>query len=287
MPPEEVITWLKRKRRSAFASSALYSAAAVLGGAIAMGLIFGLILLVAMSVILVSAPTAHAVMAWSVAIALVITILICIDSRRASRDDMSFMLLWLMREYLDIGPRAVMDGLRQASRARRLARLDIEACAKVLSFLATEGRPTTQDELTHAFPAIVWSTLVAQLRLLDGVIVFRHDTSRVTLTLPLRLELRRLLKLKKTAEIPEPEPETRSVHEPEALGPCELLGVSSTASLAEIKAAYRHRVKECHPDRFAGMDERSRQLAEEWTKALNAAYEALTAQRVRRQPQTG
>jgi curved DNA-binding protein CbpA len=71
------------------------------------------------------------------------------------------------------------------------------------------------------------------------------------------------------------EPEPVSVDEPENLSPCEILGVGADASIAKIKVAYRNRVKQCHPDRFAGMDEDSRMLAEEWTKALNAAYESL------------
>ena len=54
---------------------------------------------------------------------------------------------------------------------------------------------------------------------------------------------------------------------------------ANDASLAEIKTAYRNRVKECHPDRFSTLDEQSRQLAEEWTKAINAAYASLLAQR--------
>ena len=47
------------------------------------------------------------------------------------------------------------------------------------------------------------------------------------------------------------------------------------ASLVEIKAAYRKRIKECHPDLFAGMDQRAMALAERWTRALNAAYSKL------------
>jgi curved DNA-binding protein CbpA len=69
------------------------------------------------------------------------------------------------------------------------------------------------------------------------------------------------------------------VNEPEKLGAYEILGLSATASLAEIKAAYRKRVKECHPDLFAGMDQPAKALAERWTKALNAAYAGLKSRR--------
>jgi DnaJ like chaperone protein len=65
------------------------------------------------------------------------------------------------------------------------------------------------------------------------------------------------------------------VTEPEKLSAYEILGLSPSASAAEIKRAYRKRVKECHPDLFAGMDEQARALAERWTKALNAAYATL------------
>jgi curved DNA-binding protein CbpA len=73
------------------------------------------------------------------------------------------------------------------------------------------------------------------------------------------------------------EPEPISVDEPQQLSPHEILGVASSASAAEIKTAYRNRVKECHPDRFPNVDEPSRLLAEEWTKAVNAAYAELLA----------
>ena len=101
----------------------------------------------------------------------------------------------------------------------------------------------------------------------------------------LRLELRSFGVRKRTKAAapqrkpePESEPEPVSVMEPDKLSPHELLGVSDSATVAEIKAAYRRRVKECHPDRFAGMDEQTRRLAEEWTKAVNTAYHTLLAQ---------
>jgi DnaJ-class molecular chaperone len=113
--------------------------------------------------------------------------------------------------------------------------------------------------------------------LIEGVLLLRNK-ERVTLTMALRFELRQFLRHERPVEMADdvpPEP----MKEPEQLTPFEILGISSSASLREIKTAYRTRVKECHPDRFATMDENSRQLAEEWTKGLNAAYESLLAQR--------
>ena len=65
------------------------------------------------------------------------------------------------------------------------------------------------------------------------------------------------------------------MNEPEKLSAYEILGLSPLASLVEIKAAYRKRVRACHPDLFTGTDEQARALAERWTKALNAAYATL------------
>jgi preprotein translocase subunit Sec63 len=49
--------------------------------------------------------------------------------------------------------------------------------------------------------------------------------------------------------------------------PYEILGILPGATLTEIKAAYRARMMQCHPDK-GGSDEEA--------KKVNAAYEALT-----------
>jgi hypothetical protein len=74
---------------------------------------------------------------------------------------------------------------------------------------------------------------------------------------------------------PEPTPQAVSVNEPEKLSAYEILGLSPSASVVEIKMANRRRVKECHPDLFAGMDQQAKAMAERWTKALNVAYATL------------
>jgi DnaJ-class molecular chaperone len=57
----------------------------------------------------------------------------------------------------------------------------------------------------------------------------------------------------------------------------EVLGVSSSASNDEIKAAYRERIAQYHPDQVAGLGLELRQVAERKMRELNSAYEfALT-----------
>ncbi|HYQ00866.1 MAG TPA: co-chaperone DjlA [Polyangiaceae bacterium] len=55
------------------------------------------------------------------------------------------------------------------------------------------------------------------------------------------------------------------------------LGVSATASEADIRAAYRKVIRENHPDRLAskGLPESMRVVAEERTRELNAAFDQI------------
>lgn len=59
----------------------------------------------------------------------------------------------------------------------------------------------------------------------------------------------------------------------------EILGVSQSASVAEIKAAYRAKISGYHPDRVASLADELRELAEQRSKAINDAY--ATAMRLR------
>jgi DnaJ like chaperone protein len=56
---------------------------------------------------------------------------------------------------------------------------------------------------------------------------------------------------------------------------CQLLGVTATSTLKQIKAAYRRKVSQCHPDRLEDRANEVRQLATEQTAAINDAYRLL------------
>lgn len=58
--------------------------------------------------------------------------------------------------------------------------------------------------------------------------------------------------------------------------PYEILGIRSSATLVEIKAAYRSRIQEYHPDKVAALGPELRALAEEKTKLIVEAYQQLT-----------
>ena len=57
-----------------------------------------------------------------------------------------------------------------------------------------------------------------------------------------------------------------------------IIGIIPPCSLDQLKAAYRQRMKEYHPDRYPTEAPEFRKWAEERAKAINAAYETLLAE---------
>ena len=220
----------------------------MIGGALLMLPTFFLIYIAAKIAVLLVVPMAPISTVIGLVVTMIASGLIYADSAFASRDDMSVLGIWLIRECLHAGPRLNLDGFRSVIRAARLTRVQIEPCADVLSYLAARESAVSRDELMRAFPDLNWTRLVSDLRLFEGVLFLHRDVSRLSLTTALRLVLGRfVVKAQRVrVEIPkqEREPEPVSVEEPESLSPSEILGVRDGASAAEIKAAYRNRVKE-------------------------------------------
>ena len=65
----------------------------------------------------------------------------------------------------------------------------------------------------------------------------------------------------------------------ESENPCQILGVKADCTHQDLKAAYRRKLKEYHPDRVADMGHEIQALAEMKTKKINWAYEQLCAAR--------
>lgn len=57
--------------------------------------------------------------------------------------------------------------------------------------------------------------------------------------------------------------------------PYEILGVPRGASAGRIKAAYREKIKEYHPDKFYGQPDWIKKQAEEMTQKINRAYDII------------
>jgi hypothetical protein len=214
--------------------------------------------------------------------------------RHALDVELDPMGLWIFKDLYSIGPRLLLEGLHQVRCCAQLGELNVAACARALAYLARKNAAVTRDELMAHYAQVPWERVREQLLLLDGVLFLGEDGGRVTLMEPFRLLLRSMLPPQAAGKWREPDrarfepaPDTVPVNEPEKLSAYEILGLSPLASFAEIRTAYRRRVKACHPDLFVGTNEEAMALAERWTKALNAAYATLNPRRRGARPTRG
>jgi hypothetical protein len=272
---EAIARWLEQKRGTDRASAAVISVLA-LGCGAAVFLLTTLLIYTVLTIVygafIHSAP-------WLGLVALGLTAGIYVRSMKGRQDERELGLdpmgFWILKDICSVGPRLILEGLRQVRCCGQMGELNVPACARALGYLAGQNAAVTWQDLMEHCPQLPWPRLKEQLSMLDGVLFLGEDAARVTLMDPFRLRLRWMLEQEPARPRPEPTPQAVSVNEPETLSAYEILGLSPSASVVEIKTAYRKRVKECHPDLFAGMDQQAKALAERWTKALNAAYATL------------
>jgi DnaJ-domain-containing protein 1 len=176
------------------------------------------------------------------------------------------------------GPRLMGAFVRAFHRTLLLIRADLQTWSNALMILASRTSPVSAAELNAALRGHDSSRVLSQLAALGTVLFIRKEPPTVALDPDFREQLQRLLKGGSPPEFQE------NAEPPPATAPSadralyELLGVAPSASLKEIRAAYRTKMKQWHPDVFTGRSENARQVAEEKTKAIIAAYEALLAQ---------
>lgn len=278
-----ITRWLKEARRTERTSAAVLAVLGLGGGAVVFLLIA---FLVYIFLFMLFGAFRHPVR-WLVPVALCLTALFFARVMKVSRDRLELGLdpmgIWIIQDICSFGPRLMLEGLRQVRRCGDLGELNVAACARALGYLAGQNAAVDWDELMRHFPQLSSERLREQLSLLHGVLFLGEDAARVILMEPFRIRLRSMLEQEPPAGTrpesarprPRQPPGAVPVTDPEKLSAYELLGLSPSASFMEIKAAYRKRVKECHPDLFVGMDQEARALAEKWTTALNGAYATL------------
>ena len=60
---------------------------------------------------------------------------------------------------------------------------------------------------------------------------------------------------------------------------CSILGITATANIDEIKAAYKNLIKQYHPDKVADLGDEIKKVAEKKSMEINKAYEYLKKKR--------
>ena len=182
----------------------------------------------------------------------------------------------IVADTLFTGPRVVTYSILTLHRMFRLMKTDRETASATLAILVRRLHRMPLNELSiKLFGRDPMETLLL-LQELDCILFLSKEPAGTILTEKTRKELNHLLGSKIDCK-PAPAEEPMATRASEDLDYYELLGLQPGASLADIKAAYRSRIKQCHPDKFIGRGADFHQLAEERAKALNEAYEILSA----------
>jgi len=189
----------------------------------------------------------------------------------------------MIADILLTGPRLMVACGRALQRMLLLMRADLQTLLSALRFLARKTSPVSVADLSARLQGKHSSGILSELVALDAVIRTRRDPPTIVLDPDLREQLQNILfidSMPDAEESGEPQPVTTPSNDDTLF---ELLGLSPSASLEEVKAAYRRKMKEWHPDVFAGRSDDARRIAEEKTKDIIAAYETLVGRHHRKQ----
>jgi len=214
---EAIATWLEKKRRTDRASAAVISVLTLGGGAavflLTTFLIYSLLTLVCSAFV-------HSV-SWLGLVALGLTAWIFIRSMKGSQDDCELRLdpigFWILKDIFSVGPRLMLEGLRQVRCCGQLGELNVAGCARALAYLAQQNAAVTWQDLMEHSPQLAGPRLREQLSLLEGVLFLGEDGARVTLMDPFRVRLRWMMEQEPARPRPEPAPKSVPVNEPEML----------------------------------------------------------------------
>jgi DnaJ like chaperone protein len=146
--------------------------------------------------------------------------------------------------------------------------------ASVLGLLLVGLWATTCGAMAYEDPSLQaweWIPVFAFLGLLFGAganafLLGADEAVDCAATGDLRRSARRAADASSGAEAPSPAP---------AADPWKILGIARDAAPLEIHRAFRARMAEYHPDKVATLGVELRDLAEEKSKAITAAYAAL------------
>ena len=173
------------------------------------------------------------------------------------------------------GPRLITSSVRRIQRVVQLLRMNLDAYSRVLMVLVQRVTKVSSSELAKIVPGCDPLLIFSQLLELDGVLFVGGEPPGVVADAALRQELYQFLDLAENRGLAKDPTEATSTAPSDDSVYHQLLGLSPGASTDVIKAAYRNRIKECHPDKFVSYAPEFRRFAEERAKAINAAYEIL------------
>lgn len=101
------------------------------------------------------------------------------------------MLARLITTVIRYGPHLILESIRLVGDAGRLAAFDVDGCAPVLALLArADARLPYADILPVIPPGHDANDVMAQLRLLEGVLFLKSEPPGLSLTSAFRKELR-------------------------------------------------------------------------------------------------